>query len=135
MGIEDMGDGRVYKTYSDGSRELLFPEAMSYVVDGKKVLGYDKIFGLLKINKELFPQGTLESLSQEAINHPDGFEFALDTLGERIYLDGIKRVEYLSPEDLLLEEVLFASEQHTKRQDIKSREGIIQKIQKFLKNN
>ena len=75
---------------------------MSLSVAGEKLYSYDQDSGLLKLNREKLPEGFLEQIAQEIEQNPQGITIGINDL-PLPFLEGVKKVEYLSPEEMIAE--------------------------------
>jgi hypothetical protein len=80
---------------------------------------YDQDAGVLKLNRNKFPEGTLEQITELIDQNPE--EMIVDFGG--LYfppLKGVKGVEYLSPEEMIVEreEASFPEEDYSEKRTL-----------------
>jgi len=100
MGIIDHGDGM--SVVRDGVREEIQPT--SYGIDGKTAYDFNQDSGVLKINRDMVPEGTLEQVSRAIGRSPDGISVVIPMAFHKpAELQGVREVQYLSENEVNVE--------------------------------
>lgn len=97
-------DGLNTYTIRDGMRFLVMPERDIMGIDEQVVYDYTHASGVLKLNPEMIPEGTLEQMTQAVEDHNEGsieVQLEIVPLGIKIF-PGVKRLGPLSPEERTL---------------------------------
>ena len=72
---------------------------MSLSREGTLILDYDSDSGILRLNRDQVPEGTLEKLSKQIENGEEVCISIRPLTRTQTLLKGIKQVRYLSPEE------------------------------------
>ncbi|MBI2044906.1 hypothetical protein HYT23_02520 [Candidatus Pacearchaeota archaeon] len=97
MGVIDYGDRMC--VVRNGLREEIQPT--SYAIDGKKMYEFNQDSGVLKLNKDMLPEGTLEKMSRAIRENPSGVSVTIPMmLHSPARLQRVREVEYLSESEV-----------------------------------
>ena len=93
MAMINNGDGMY--AIINGVEEELVPT--SYAIDRKRMYQFDQNSGVLKVNREILPEGALEKMSKAIIDNPEGITVNIPILlSPPARLQKVKEVRYLS---------------------------------------
>lgn len=137
-------NGLVSETLKDGKWVSISPLKSSFAINGQKLFDYDGESGTLKLNRERGPQGALEGITK-LIEQSEGKGVNLDMTipfePKPLYLEGIKHVSYLTPEESKVEEKDDYSQPRVNLRDPSQvlrqipRKRLIQRVKDYLSGN
>ncbi|HLC78591.1 MAG TPA: hypothetical protein VJH92_05700 [Candidatus Nanoarchaeia archaeon] len=97
MAMINNGDGMY--AIINGVEEELVPT--SYAIDRKRMYQFDQNSGVLKVNREILPEGALEKMSKAIIDNPEGITVNIPILlSPPARLQKVKEVRYLSEAEI-----------------------------------
>ncbi len=99
-----MDEGESMYVVRNGIREEIQPT--SYAIDGKKVYDFDPDSGILKLNRGMLSEGTLEKMSKLIGESPDGISITIPIpLNSPAQLQRVREVRYLSENEIDMERI------------------------------
>lgn len=103
MGTTD--DGEYHVDEFTGKYGLRYPERIDIGEGNRRIFKYERSIGILKVSRSLYSQGYVDEINKQLLKNPEGnfFDLTGGSLLDIIKLDNVKKVEFLSLEESVID--------------------------------